>query len=406
MKNKFYYELISRDTKGKVRVVYLTGTYYVNEEEFIIKKQTGLLGGTLIDQPEKIINYGRAKRTIHEQGALELKSQLNKYLDKGYKDVMELFHARLKNLSMKDIDKVLPMIKTNANNVPIPMGCKKYTEVATKAFDKEYYASRKLDGVKMIVYQRDGELRTSSRGGKDYDVAAQFILSDPVIKEIFEKNPDIILDGELYKHGWPLHKLNGLARTKEITPEKLDSIKQLEYWIYDIADDKKTFANRLEMMLDLEPLISKSERLKLVEQVPVSGWLNIDRLNKKFVAEGFEGVVIKRLDAYYGYGKKTAAAIKIKDYKDEEFLIVGWVPGLRPEEDMCFVMETKTGKRFKAKPVGNRDTKREYVNNIDDIIGRMGTVTYFNLSEDGIPTQPVFKTIRYEEDIKDNYEED
>lgn len=36
----------------------------------------------------------------------------------------------------------------------------------------------------------------------------------------------------------------------------------------------------------------------------------------------------------------------------------------------------------------------------------MGTVTYFSMSEDGIPTQPVFKTIRYEEDIYNNYDEE
>lgn len=107
------------------------------------------------------------------------------------------------------------------------------------------------------------------------------------------------------------------------------------------------FEDRWELMQELEPIISKSFHLKLVEQTPISGWLGIDKLNKKYVAEGFEGVVIKRLDAYYGYGKKTSAAIKIKDYKDEEFLIVGWIRGLRPEEDMCFVMETKSGKDSK-----------------------------------------------------------
>lgn len=43
---------------------------------------------------------------------------------------------------------------------------------------------------------------------------------------------------------------------------------------------------------------------------------------------------------------------------------------------------------------------------MSNIIGHMGTVTYFNMSEGGIPTQPVFKTIRYEEDIYNNYDEE
>lgn len=406
MKNTYNTELISRDSKGKIRVVYASAIYYPRSEEFRINRKTGLFKGKLIEQPEKVITAGKSKRNVHQQGELEYNSVIQKYLDKGYKKVEELFSVPLDKLSEEEINEKLPMIKTNANDVPIPMGCKKYTEVATKAFNKEYMASRKLDGVKCIFYMRDGVIRTSSRGGKNYDVAANHLINDPAMIEIFKEHPDIMLDGELYKHGWTLQKISGLARTKELTPDKYKDILQLEYWIYDIADDKLKFEDRWELMQDLEPIISKSDRLKLVEQTPISGWLGIDCLNKKYVEEGFEGVVIKRLDAYYGYGKKTSAAIKVKDYKDAEFLIVGWVPGLRPEEDMCFVMETKSGKRFKAKPTGDRDTKSDYVANINDIIGHMGTVTYFNMSEDGIPTQPVFKAIRYEEDINDKFIEE
>lgn len=406
MRTTYKNELISRDSKGKIRVVYASAKYLPIPNEFRIFKKTGLFKGKLIEQPEKVITEGKAKRTVHQQGDLEYNSTISKYLDKGYKKVEELFTKPLDKLSEEEINEKLPLIKTNADNVPIPMGCKKYTEVATKAFDKEYLASRKLDGVKCIFYQRDGEIRTSSRGGKDYNIAAEHLINDPAMIEIFKKYPDIMLDGEIYKHGWTLQKISGLARTKEITPEKYQDIIQLQYWIYDIADDKMKFEDRWELMQELEPIISKSSHLKLVEQTLISGWLGIDKLNKKYVAEGFEGVVIKRLDAYYGYGKKTNAAIKIKDYKDEEFLIVGWIRGLRPEEDMCFVMETKSGKRFKAKPVGDRNTKLDYIKNMSNIIGHMGTVTYFNMSEGGIPTQPVFKTIRYEEDIYNNYDEE
>ena len=48
---------------------------------------------------------------------------------------------------------------------------------------------------------KDGELHTSSRGGQNYDVAATYILDDAFIKSLFEKDPDLVLDGELYNHG-------------------------------------------------------------------------------------------------------------------------------------------------------------------------------------------------------------
>ena len=48
---------------------------------------------------------------------------------------------------------------------------------------------------------KDGELHTASRGGSDYDIAATYILQDAYIKSLFKDNPNLILDGELYKHG-------------------------------------------------------------------------------------------------------------------------------------------------------------------------------------------------------------
>ena len=48
---------------------------------------------------------------------------------------------------------------------------------------------------------KDGQLRTASRGGQNYDVAATYILTDAYIKKLLTENPNMILDGELYHHG-------------------------------------------------------------------------------------------------------------------------------------------------------------------------------------------------------------
>ena len=61
---------------------------------------------------------------------------------------------------------------------------------------------------------------------------------------------------------------------------------------------------------------------------------------------------------------------------------------------MCFTLIAKNGKTFKAKPVGDRELKAEYLKNYTNYIGMMGTVNYFSLSEDGVPMQPTFKSIR------------
>ena len=399
MKWEFYNELISRDSNGKVRVVYSEGKWNQKTGEFVINKKTGLLHGKLTQQPEKIISEGKAKRTPYEQGVQEYRSLIKKYLDKGYKDVKVETKKKLEELTEEDINTFLPNTKTDANGVLKPMLAKPYKDVATKSFEKEYYSSKKIDGVRALLYRVDNEdgtweVRSASRGGKTYDISLYHILTDPSIIEIFTKYPEIILDGEVYRHGWTLQRISGTARLEKTDSESIARTRQLQYWIYDIADTEKKFVDRLELLLKIKPIIDNSSNLVFVEHTPISGWLNIKKRHDEYVKEGFEGVVIRKVDGKYGPGKRTADMIKIKEYDEGEFMIVGWEPGLRPTEDMCFVMETKTGKRFKAKPMGDRQTKEEYVANMKDLIGQMGTVSFFYYSEDGVPLQPTFKHVR------------
>ena len=85
--------------------------------------------------------------------------------------------------------------------------------------------------------------------------------------------------------------------------------------------------------------------------------------------------------------------IKWKEYFEEEFQIVDYKDGLR-DEDFCFICETDEGKPFAAKPIGDRELKDQYLKDIDDIIGKMGTVKFFECSKDGVPQQPIFQTVR------------
>ena len=53
----------------------------------------------------------------------------------------------------------------------------------------------------MLLFMRDGEVHTSSRGGGDYDIPATYIRKDPYIIKLLNENNGLILDGELYRHG-------------------------------------------------------------------------------------------------------------------------------------------------------------------------------------------------------------
>ena len=97
--------------------------------------------------------------------------------------------------------------------------------------------------------------------------------------------------------------------------------------------------------------------------------------------------------------------IKIKQYQDSEFLVVDYELGLRGVEDMVFICETPNGNRFKAKPMGDKSVKEEYVENFDEKYrGTMATVKYFYYSnggdiQTGVPLQPCLKAFRNKIDM-------
>lgn len=113
--------LISRDSKGKCRVIQISCEYNQDKNAYTIKRSSGLLNGKLIVQPEIVITKGKVKRTLEEQATLEYNSIIKKQLDKGYKRISDLGYS---DISEFDPDKVLPKNRTDTNNIGKPMLCK------------------------------------------------------------------------------------------------------------------------------------------------------------------------------------------------------------------------------------------------------------------------------------------
>ena len=394
--------LVTKDNKGKTRVVEISYEWDDAQHGFVIRRKTYQYGGKVTVQPEIWIYKGKVKRTVSEQARLEYNSHLKKYTDKGYKLLPSSIKINNAVAVEAFVEEHLGNGVTDSNGFKKHMLAKQADKVATSVFDKikYWYGSRKIDGVRCSFYWKDGEVRTASRGGGDYDASTSFMRHNPKLIQFFEEHPDIVLDGELYKHGKSLQQISGAARLEKDTA----GMDWLEYYIYDVMDSTKTFEERLDILHDITDELNlgfNPERewddgelkFQIVPQETVVGWANIQKLHDKYVGEGFEGIVIRDPSKVYNFGGRTNAMIKGKMYKDAEFEIVGYSEGLRPE-DMVFVCKTKEGKEFEAKPMGPRELKWEYLDRMDEIIGKMATVKYFYLSDEGCPLQPVLKCIR------------
>lgn len=391
--------LINKDAKDKIRIFHLFSEKF--NDCLIIHRETSQLYGKVTKQPDLLIDKGLAGRDILAQYKIRYNHLIKEKLDKGYKKV----DKDPQTYSLEELKEIVGDYSTNQDGLLKPMLAKSETQVTNrKIFDKDWYASRKINGIRTLVYFDGKEIHTASRGGAiNYDFVLDHIIHNPVLVDYFTKYPDLIFDCETYKHGWTLNKISGICRTQKTAYDG----EPLELYVYDIVDVNKTFKERLQILNRIQQDLNLSfipERdwdendlkIQIVPHVLISGWDNMKKLHDEWVSEGWEGVVIRDPNVTYKPGGRGNQMLKIKNYIDAEYKIIGLTEGLR-EEDMCFLMETPEGQQFNCKPMGDRAQKKWYREHIDELIGKMATIKYFEMSgKEGsqIPQQPIMISIR------------
>lgn len=380
--------LVTRNARDKVQQA--NAKLLQDGNTFYIKRITGQYKGQLTEQALLTITEGKARRTVLEQATLRFNSIIKGYKDRGYVDITELSKTPFLQISELEMDSLVPSVKSDTRGFLKPMLAKDSNQCAPSVLNGKLFNSKKLDGVRCMMQYRDGKVHAISRGGKEYDIPTTKLREK--LESFFVKNPSMILDGELYHHGYHLQILSGIARLK--TWE--DRCNILEYHIYDIADSSLKFKDRLEILKKLKKEFQDIEGIEVLDHIESNSFREINELHNKWVSEGYEGLVARKPNSVYGFGKRGPDMLKVKEYFEEEFKIVDISEGLR-DEDFCFVLTTgdeDNGPFFSAKPRGDRALKEQYLNDIDNIIGKMGTVKFFEWSIDKIPLQPTFQAVR------------
>ena len=242
------------------------------------------------------------------------------------------------------------------------------------------YSQPKLDGIRCIV-KKDGMW---SRNGKRI-ISAPHIFES--MKHIFDLNPDLIFDGELYadKFANDFNAICSLVKkTKPTTEDLKESAKAIEYHIYDLPSHKGTFTERAKDLnsLYLPPCC------KIVFTYVVSNEKMVEEYYEKYIDQGYEGQML-RLDKPYE-NKRSKSLLKHKSFIDEEYTILGVEEGEGNRTGMVgsFVFESKTGKRFNSNLKFNWEESQALWEQKDQLIGKTATVKYFNLTPDGVPRFP------------------
>lgn len=260
---------------------------------------------------------------------------------------------------------------------------------------------------------------------------------DPAVAAVCEASPGapaVYLDGELYKHGWSLNQISGEAR-------RSDGGSALEFWVFDcffpalaangVPVTGATRQTYLDILFDLArgpagsdagggdaaegsggdaaaggggpPLVFR------VENFPAADEDAVDALAKRFVAEGYEGAIVRKRPEPYRYGTNnyhSSNLVKVKPLHDAEFPVVGYTQGTRGKDVGAIIWvaevpadQSRTGRaeRFNVVPKNmDYETRYEIFRRLEarpgyferEFRGLPLTVEYPELSaKTGIPTQ-------------------
>ena len=167
----------------------------------------------------------------------------------------------------------------------------------------------------------------------------------------------------------------------------------MQYYIFDgVVDNKKLgFKNRFKTIQDeIHSLVGKNHAIRFVGAVEINSHEEVEIKHNEFVAQGYEGAMLRVPDSQYE-NKRSKYLLKFKKFQDKEFEIISIDEGKGNRAGMAgmITLKMKNGKIFGAGIRGGEEYYKELLKDKNKYKGKLATVRYQNLSEDGIPRFPV-----------------
>jgi ATP-dependent DNA ligase len=338
----------------------------------------GQVGGKIVTSEwyiSEATNVGRSNaRDIQEQAEFEAKALWKKREEKNY------------FTNVKDVDKLV---------FREPMRANKWADANKGKRKVEFpvFVQPKLDGMRATIDLATG---ARSRGNKEWLTAIHIVES---LAPVFKKYPFLKLDGELYcdKYAKDFNAISKLIKRTKPTAQDLKNAKEhIRFHWYDICDEDMNFGERYEMIRAIMGEFGHllKDTVVMVETHIADSLEYLMQLQGQFLEESYEGAMV-RLDAPYEFAR-TWSILKMKEFVDEEFLIVDIIEGGGNKTGMAVkcMLKFHDGRIFPSTIKGQFPFLKEIWKNKKDYIGKQyATCKYFELTpvkEDGTGGIPKF----------------
>lgn len=362
----------------------------------IIGMKISRSAATYILEPK---NAGKKnERNVLQQALVNMRSKYLKKIDDG---------------SSTNIDAETELVVSEKTKY-YPMLAKKYEDFIGK-IKFPVYVQPKLDGNRCVVFldtidnptYKNVIMYTRSHKELPYNKTNDAIrkaLLDLLADNYHAVAPkeSLFLDGELYMHNKSLQQIGSDAKGKNA------AAGAIQYWVYDHfypSYDKEPFSERVDILAEIYDELADEHKslIKLLDTWEVTSADQLNDLYKEVLDENYEGLMIRTPDGPYlkSATKKSEQLrskdlLKRKEVFDDEFEVVGFTDGNNGKEIgaviwICKIENPVEGNgEFHVTP--NMPLKERYViykeclKKFDTKYkGRMMTVEYRGLSDNGIP---------------------
>jgi DNA ligase 1 len=274
--------------------------------------------------------------------------------------------------------------------------CYPYESARLKKWNTDVYLVQpKLDGdrCRAIIDEMGMPTLISSTG--------HIIKSVPHIEEqLYDlKLRNIELDGELYVHGASHQDINSVvSRTTNIHSE----FESIEYHIFDCVTTSSTLRRIMNL---IELYIPVNSNIRIVPTFSVSSEEEIMAKLEEFMANNYEGIIVRHPDALYER-KRSTNIMKFKPRREDFYTIVGFEEEIsihgEPKNSLgALVLSSNSlddnGKEETFK-VGSgsyltRERRKELWANRLTLVGAIAHIKYQHLTDRKIPRFPVLANI-------------
>lgn len=272
-----------------------------------------------------------------------------------------------------------------------PMLAKRYAEHIHK-LSLPLFVQPKLNGIRAIHWN-------SFFQSRDENIWQPSIV-DHLVSQLTDIPSDLILDGELYVHGWPLQKINGAISINRKSPNA--STPHVQYHVFDCIFAQEQDLKFSERHARLREVFAKSisgPHISLVDTHSVHSISEAEYHYGHYRSLLYEGMMY-RADVPYGFEhtctnkeNRWDILLKRKEWLDEDCLIVDVELGTGKYHDCVgkLVLVFPNGQTFRAGS-GLSDLDRKIFMD-QPPIGRTAKIKYEMLSEDNIPLKPTIELI-------------